>query len=294
MGRPLDEDLDDLEAVLGPLFELQRHTEYGSPSIGYFWKRKRREVVRLLRRHVVPALASAQRQIRIVEIGCGDGTDLVVIRDLIARELRRTPDETAAPPPMFIGLDANRVQLMSCRLKRRYFGLGDINFVQANLAAGMPLKSGVDLVYCSELIEHIERPEDLLADIWRTLAPGGYLLLTTPNQPNVLQRSFWRRRRVRTSPGGRDPSIPPRGGEGTHGHISLQRSAQWRALLRSRGFRLIDEARGALVYGTRPFLDREAVLGVRFLAETVLDMLPMPLVRSLTDQHIGLYQRVGG
>jgi 2-polyprenyl-3-methyl-5-hydroxy-6-metoxy-1,4-benzoquinol methylase len=38
-----------------------------------------------------------------------------------------------------------------------------------------------DTVLCGELIEHVERPYDLLREIHRVLEPGGLLLLTTPN-----------------------------------------------------------------------------------------------------------------
>jgi len=38
-----------------------------------------------------------------------------------------------------------------------------------------------DLIYCSEVIEHLKDPEFTAAEFKRVLAPGGLLILTTPN-----------------------------------------------------------------------------------------------------------------
>lgn len=38
-----------------------------------------------------------------------------------------------------------------------------------------------DIVVCSEVLEHLVRPGDLLATIPRVLRPGGWLIVTTPN-----------------------------------------------------------------------------------------------------------------
>ena len=45
--------------------------------------------------------------------------------------------------------------------------------------------SSYDLIWCSEVLEHLERPTHFRAEIDRLLKPGGKLVLTTPNS------AFW-------------------------------------------------------------------------------------------------------
>ena len=59
----------------------------------------------------------------------------------------------------------------------------------------MDIESGLDfadesfdLVFCSEVIEHLVRPERLVAEVHRVLRPGGRLVLSTPNSAFWLYR----------------------------------------------------------------------------------------------------------
>lgn len=47
-------------------------------------------------------------------------------------------------------------------------------------------------VIMTELIEHVEKPETLLADIRRLLRPGGIALITTPNKSSFPIGAYWR------------------------------------------------------------------------------------------------------
>lgn len=47
-----------------------------------------------------------------------------------------------------------------------------------------------DLVWCSEVVEHLERPEDSLNELLRVTRRGGEIILTTPNSRFWLFRLF--------------------------------------------------------------------------------------------------------
>lgn len=53
----------------------------------------------------------------------------------------------------------------------------------------LPFADGsFDLIWCSEVIEHLEDPERSLAELRRVTRPGGAIILTTPNSYALLFR----------------------------------------------------------------------------------------------------------
>jgi len=61
-----------------------------------------------------------------------------------------------------------------------------IHGIAANVEAGLPFKSAVfDIVIASELLEHLNEPEEFFFEAARILKPGGALILTTPNSENL-------------------------------------------------------------------------------------------------------------
>lgn len=55
--------------------------------------------------------------------------------------------------------------------------------------AGLPYDDeSFDLVWCSEVIEHLQDPERALTELRRVTRPGGDLILTTPNSYALLFR----------------------------------------------------------------------------------------------------------
>jgi SAM-dependent methyltransferase len=59
-------------------------------------------------------------------------------------------------------------------------------------AAGFPSAS-FDLVHASHLIEHLNDPASFIGEVGRVLAPGGLLVLTTPNADGLQARLLGRR-----------------------------------------------------------------------------------------------------
>jgi len=66
----------------------------------------------------------------------------------------------------------------------------DAEFVLANLDAGnVALPDGsCDVVACIETIEHVENPRALMRELVRLTGPGGWLVVTTPNQLSLLSK----------------------------------------------------------------------------------------------------------
>ena len=64
-----------------------------------------------------------------------------------------------------------------------------INFVQADLNRPLPIADeSFDVVAALEVIEHLENSYALLREITRILKPGGYAVVSTPNESNLAAR----------------------------------------------------------------------------------------------------------
>lgn len=123
--------------------------------------RNRARVVRgLVARHALPGRP-------ILDAGCGTGLNL--------RHL----------PPDSTGLDINprNIALVRERLPERRAVLGDLE--------AMPFEDGsFGTVLCTEVLEHLPKPERALAEIRRVLEPGGILLGSVPARSWIWKLRF--------------------------------------------------------------------------------------------------------
>ena len=89
-------------------------------------------------------------------------------------------------------------------------------------ALSLPWQDGYfDVVYAGEIIEHLPDPAEALAEWKRVLAPGGTLILTTPNRERLLSRA-------------NEKAMPVH-----HEHVSEMNLAECEELLKSHGFQLL-------------------------------------------------------
>src|SRR4029077_15374335 len=70
----------------------------------------------------------------------------------------------------------------------RYPGLpADVTFLAANLDGTLPLDdASVDTAAAIEVIEHLENTRAFVRELVRVTKPGGWIVLTTPNQLSAL------------------------------------------------------------------------------------------------------------
>jgi 2-polyprenyl-3-methyl-5-hydroxy-6-metoxy-1,4-benzoquinol methylase len=113
---------------------------------------------------VVRALDKRQAKAgRLVDVGCGTGNLWPFVRESFAE---------------YIGVDLIR-----------YDGFPvEAEFVQVNLETGrasLP-DNCADVVTAIETIEHLENPRALMRELVRLLKPGGWVVVTTPNQLSLL------------------------------------------------------------------------------------------------------------
>ena len=264
----------------------------GAPAESYFWRRKRELAMRLLRRHcefAAPAAAPAARV--FVDLGCGWATDLVFFVNELAQF---TAGNAPAHQWKLIGIDGDFEKLALARDRLTAIG-SHVELIRADFLTRIPLPdNSADLIYSSEVIEHMLDPEPHFAEWRRVLRPGGTVLVTTPNEPNLFQRSFYSaaRRRANREQVLASPRVVTDAEGNTfsvHGHVGIHTVGEWEALLAAQGFECVDFERGALFYGT-PFHNRPMAFRAQRVGEFLLDLLPTSLTRTISDELIGLYR----
>jgi len=115
----------------------------------------------LPRSRIALEFASQLRVADILDYGCGDGE--------VTQELAR------ATGAAVVGADISQVAVEACR--RRGLRAEKLEF-------GRTLPFGdrsFDLVFMTEVIEHLVDPAGALKEVRRILKPHGYLILSTPN-----------------------------------------------------------------------------------------------------------------
>lgn len=83
------------------------------------------------------------------------------------------------------GLDISRAAVETAIA---HFGLHYIHSTAEELAK---TNKRYDIIYATELIEHVDSPEEFIASCFALLRPGGVLVLTTPNKSFSPKDSVW-------------------------------------------------------------------------------------------------------
>jgi ubiquinone/menaquinone biosynthesis C-methylase UbiE len=106
--------------------------------------------------------AELRAGLRVLDVGCGDGRFAVEIADAGAT---------------VIGVDVAEAALERARARAP-----QVDFRRVEPDAALPFEDGsFDLVWASEVIEHVADTARWLSEVRRVLAPRGVLLVTTPS-----------------------------------------------------------------------------------------------------------------
>lgn len=103
---------------------------------------------------------------RLLEVGCGDAC----LADLLA-----------TPSRLVVGVDHIFLPLILGRSRTRQSNTpGRVALSQGDVYRLPFQDASFDCVTLADVIEHLERPDDALVEIARTLRPGGQCVVTTP------------------------------------------------------------------------------------------------------------------
>jgi SAM-dependent methyltransferase len=107
-------------------------------------------------------LAEARPGDRVLDLGCGAGRFVAALRDA--------------------GCEPVGVEIAEAALERARVNVPGADLRLLEDDGSLPLEHGsVDLVWCSEVLEHVADTAHFLLEVRRVLRPGGRLLVTTPS-----------------------------------------------------------------------------------------------------------------
>jgi 2-polyprenyl-3-methyl-5-hydroxy-6-metoxy-1,4-benzoquinol methylase len=109
----------------------------------------------------------------LVDVGCGAGN----LRSFVWGE---SSDAKGYCCDRYLGVDAVRYESFPA----------DAEFLPLDLDSGnVPLADGfADVVCAVETIEHLENPRAFMRELVRLTKPGGWVIVTTPNQLSLLSK----------------------------------------------------------------------------------------------------------
>jgi SAM-dependent methyltransferase len=114
------------------------------------------------RRRRALLLAAVEPGARVLDLGCGAGRFVAALRDA--------------------GADAVGVELSAAALERARRNVPGADLRLVGSDGSLPLGHGeVDLVWCSEVLEHVPDTIAFLTEVRRVLKRGGRLLVTVPD-----------------------------------------------------------------------------------------------------------------
>jgi len=258
----------DFSAATLKYFLSHNELYYGSYTAHYFWRKKRRGVVRAF----CELLESTRKTgISVLDMGFGCGHDLF----LMAKEAKDRDRNVN-----FFGIDINPEHIEYVQRRADYEGHSNIKLFQGDIQklSNPFLPATFDFVVCSEVLEHLQEPYNTILEISRLLVPGGQAVVTTPNKRNamsILVSLFKIKKKQHTNV--ESDTTEAQASYLGYGHISLKNCHEWVRMFRRADLKIRKVYRGPLIY-SHALIDRNPVLlGLLIMFDGLLDMFfPFP------------------
>lgn len=239
---PMDIDAEKTGNYVKRYALMEFYSQTDSPSgndvrYAYFRIYKRNLLYRLFLAALTARNAGGDGRCRVLDCGCGFASDLEYIVCRLTDYWKKWPP---AKNIKYHGIDADERALAFARKHWTHLSL-DAEFRIGDISVCLPYETGYfDIVICSEVVEHLAAPENLLREIRRVLAKDGLLVFTTNNKPTVLGaiKSLFTGR-----PSAEKERDDPCGADGqsirAHGHIHMRKARYWENLCKKTGFTIV-------------------------------------------------------
>jgi len=234
---------------------LEKHGDI--PAYG----KRLRFMAQSIRKHVkLGTLESVQ----ILEIGCGNGCYLSYPLSLMGYSV--------------LGLDPHQP---SIELAQKSYRSDNCEF-RCCRVEDIPESQKFSCVILSEVIEHLDDPGAMIRSAAARVAPGGILIITTPNGYGEFEIDNWFYRNLHlervVAPFRRHRSFGPRSSDCLDGHVQFFTLPRLRKLFAQSGLEIIESAPSTFACGQMATLLMSRLPRfVRTWNENLADHLPMAM-----------------
>ncbi len=147
-----------------PWYTDSQHTASGSNAQSHTVERRKRFLLECIENY-----PSVSGPLHILDAGCGDGVNLEILSGMQS-------------------LDVTAVDYNPLRTERAQGKYPNVTVVCGSLLEPILPESSFDIVWCSQVIEHVHEDGKLLSGLYRLLRMDGMLILGTPNEGCLLAR----------------------------------------------------------------------------------------------------------
>jgi len=240
-----------------------------SYTVTYAWAKTKRRLESLLLSEITSRLTS-KKELRIADIGCGDGSLLIHMAMAVDSKALVT----------FEGYDLSDSFVEFGNFAADAKKVCDrVSFSVFNLENDTLNDEKFDVIVMSEVLEHLTDQRESLTRIYNALRPGGVLLLSTPNSRNMIKYPLYPLKKIFKR--GNDAQISKKltqseetfvlAEEEQHLHVFYH--GELRNLIKKVGFKGVTFYRSSLVFGG-PLLDKWRLFFAFLLTlDVVLDWL---------------------
>lgn len=124
---------------------------------------------------ILSELASSGRQVSVLEVGCGSG--------ILLKKISTLTNVNAA------GIDTSEFAIQNCTRQNLIAIHADLQTYLNNPPSNLP--QNFDFIVGSHVLEHVEKPVELLRDCLDLLNVDGSILMTLPLSPNDHERAMF-------------------------------------------------------------------------------------------------------
>jgi 2-polyprenyl-3-methyl-5-hydroxy-6-metoxy-1,4-benzoquinol methylase len=248
----------------------------GRDTLGYLHASRRDETVLTWMAEAVKRGSSPRATL---DVGCAYGNYTLMLNAMLGRDQSVRLE----------GVDLHEDGIAFAReFAQTISGYENCHFDVSDIEAGLRFPDrSFDAVCLADVIEHLERPGEILAELRRVTKPGGSIIVSTPLKDGLFKRvaslanTASRGRVYRSYYSGKNADLDEHGHpsmetEAGHDHISEMTLPELQAVGESAGLRIADRALMSVMSGSRWFDEHPFLLAGLMTVEALHSVLRRP------------------